>query len=149
VIVSPLLPKSVDHAVYDHSSVLATLEWLFGVPPLTRRDANANMIQGVTSAATLRTDCPEKLNVPAAQPQKSRLTDAERAARDLEPVPDRSSLVGFLGVLLKADSQLSATPAGRAAAIARFQSIRTRGDARVYLREVMAKVQAEKVRRGL
>ena len=34
VVVSPLIPKGkVDHTVYDHSSVLATLEELFGFHP--------------------------------------------------------------------------------------------------------------------
>jgi phospholipase C len=146
LIVSPLLANAVDHTVYDHASVLATLEWLFGVPPLTSRDGQASKINGVIPSIAPRTDCPTKLNPPAPQLEKHSLSAAELAARELEPVPDRSSLAGFLGVLLKADSKLSAD---RAAAIARFQSVKTRGDARVYLHEVMAKVQAEKVRRGV
>jgi hypothetical protein len=44
----------------------------------------------------------------------------------------------MLGVLLKADSKLS----GSAAARARFAAVKTRGDARAYMREVMAKVEA-------
>jgi phospholipase C len=149
VIISPTLGSYVDHTVYDHASVLATLEWLFGVPHLTNRDANANVIKGVVPTAPQRTDYPTKLKRPAPQPEKRHLTPEERAARELEPVPEGSTLMGFLGVLLKADSKLSATPVDRAAAIARFRSIRTRGDARVYLHEVMAKVQAEKARRAL
>jgi phospholipase C len=154
VVVSPLLPKSVDHTVYDHTSVLATLEWLFGIPPLTERDAKANTINGVVPLSTaepleLRTDCPETLDRPAPQPETPALTVEQRAAIELEPVPERSTLKSFLGVLLKADSNLAATPEGRAAAVARFKSVKTRGDARVYLREVMAKVEAEKIRRGM
>jgi len=148
VVISPLLTPAVDHTVYDHASVLATLEWLFGLPPLTQRDATANVINGVVTAAKPRTDTPATLERPAQQVEKPSLTTQELAARELEPVPDRSSLTGFLGTLLKADSKLSATPAERAAAIARFQSIKTRGDARKYLLEVMVKVQAEKVRRA-
>ncbi len=149
VIVSPLLPSYVDHTAYDHASVLASLEWLFGMPPLTSRDAKANTIHGMIPSTAPRTDCPTKLNPlppPAAQ---GRFAPAALAARELEPVPDRSSLMGTLGVLLKAETQLATTSAERAAAIARFQSIRTRGDARKYLHDVMAKVQAEKVRRGV
>jgi phospholipase C len=154
VVISPLIPKSVDHTIYDHASVLSTLEWLFGLPPLTQRDATAKVIKGVVplSAADVpepREDCPETLDGPAAQPEASSLTAEERAALDLEPVPDASSLMGFLGVLLKADSNLSETPEERLAAIARFNSVKTRGDARVYLREVMEKVQAEKAKRGM
>lgn len=149
VVVSPLLAKGVDHTVYDHTSVLATAEWLFNVQPLTDRDRNANMIKGVTTAlAAPRTDCPTKLSAPAKLEAKPPMSAEERAARELEPVPDRSSLTGFLGVLLKADSKLSATDEGKAAARERFGKIKTRGDARAYLREVMGKVRAEKVRLG-
>ncbi|MEA3066048.1 MAG: phospholipase, partial [Sphingomonadales bacterium] len=43
VIVSPLIPAgSVDHTLYDHSSVPKTLEALWGLPALTQRDAGAN-----------------------------------------------------------------------------------------------------------
>jgi phospholipase C len=145
VIVSPLLAQGVDHTIYDHSSVLATLEGLFGVPNLTARDGKANTIQGIVAGVAPRTDCPTTLGPPAPQPPKPAVADAALAARELEPVPDGSSLVGFLGVLLKADSKLS----GHVPATARYQSVRIRHDARAYIREVMAKVQAEKARRGV
>jgi phospholipase C len=148
VIVSPLLGNYVDHTVYDHTSVLATLEWLFGLQPLTERDARANPIFGVATSAAPRTDCPTKLRPPAALPKRLALTQEVRAARELEPVPDRSSLMGFLGVLVKADAKLSGTPEGRAAAIAKLQSIKSRGEARAYLHEVMEKVRIEKARRA-
>lgn len=145
LIVTPLLAQGVDHTIYDHASVLATLEWLFGVPHLTDRDGKANMIRGIDKLGAPRTDCPTTLVAPAALPAREALAPAALAARELEPVPEYSSLVGYLGVLLKADSKLS----GHAAAMARYEQIKTRADARVYIREVMAKVQAEKARRGL
>jgi phospholipase C len=143
VVVSPWTGAGVvDHTVYDHASVLATLEWLYGLSPLTDRDGAAASLHGLIST-TLRKDTPMALDRPASRPpQKPPLTPEERAARDLEPVPEGSLLKGFLGVLLKADSKLSANPAERAAAVARFRSVRTRGDARAYIREVMAKVEA-------
>ena len=43
VVVSPLIPPdTVDGTVYDHTSVLATVEKLYGVTPLTQRDKHAN-----------------------------------------------------------------------------------------------------------
>jgi phospholipase C len=148
VIVSPVLGNYVDHTIYDHSSVLATIEWLFGLPPLTKRDAKANPIKGVVPVAAPRTDYPTKLRAPAKPPAKPQMTVEQRAARELEAVPDRGSLKGFLGVLLKADSKLAATPEGKEAARTRYRQVKTRGDARAYLREVMGKVQAEKARRA-
>ena len=149
VIVSPLLAANVDHTVYDHSSVLKTLEWLFGLSPLTDRDGAANMIQGVQTASVLRTDCPVKLKPPAPRPEKRPLLTAEeQAAQDLEPIPDRSNLMGFLGILFKEDVHLAETPEEKAAAAARFKALKTKGDARVYMHEIMAKVQVEKARRA-
>lgn len=148
IIVSPWLGNHVDHTVYDHSSVLKTLEYLFGLQPLTRRDAHAAPISGVVpKVGTRRNDGPARLNRPQPQePPKPRLTPQERAARELEPIPEGSTLMGFLGVLAKADRKLSPTPT---TALARSQTIKTRGQARVYLHEVMAKVQAEKAKKGV
>lgn len=43
LIVSPYAKRGfVDSTLYDHTSVLATIEWLFEVEPLTERDASAN-----------------------------------------------------------------------------------------------------------
>jgi hypothetical protein len=43
LIVSPLIPQgTVDHTLYDHASVPATLEALCGLTPMTNRDKGAN-----------------------------------------------------------------------------------------------------------
>jgi phospholipase C len=147
VIVSPVLGNYVDHTIYDHASVLSTLEWLFGLPPLTHRDAKANIIKGMVPVAAPRTDYPAKLKAPATLPEKLRLTVEEWKARELEPVPQGRSVTGFLGVLLKADSNLAASDADRSAAREKYHNIKTRGDARAYLKEVMGKVQVERARR--
>ena len=86
-----------------------------------------------------------KLNRPtAAPPPKPLLTPEEKAARDLELIPEGSTLTGMLGVLLKADSKIR----GSAVARARFEAVTTRGDARAYMREVMAEVEAVRATRG-
>lgn len=144
VVVSPYITPGVDPTVYDHTSVLATLEFLFGLAPLTQRDGSANSLHLMLSTA-LREDTPMKLKRPAAAPpSKPPLTPAEKAARDLELIPDGSTLTGMLGVLLKADSKIR----GSAAARARFATVKTRGDARAYMREVMAEVEAVKEKRA-
>jgi phospholipase C len=66
IVVSPLIPAgTVDHTLYDHSSVLKTVEELFGLNPLTQRDAAANSVLKLLSLTTPRTDCPTSLNSPA------------------------------------------------------------------------------------
>lgn len=149
VIVSPLLEKNVDHTIYDHASVLATLEWLFGLPPLTKRDEAANVIQGVKSATAARTDCPQRLKTSQNQIGKSNPLTTERGtAREQDPIPDSGNLAGFVGLLLKADSGLATTSEERHAAVTRFQSVKTRGDARTYMHEVMNKIQTERAKRS-
>jgi len=139
VVVSPWTGTGVvDHTVYDHSSVLASLEWLFGLKALTKRDATASKLIDLISTI-IRKDTPKTLKR-RAEPLSSKppLTSKERAARELEPVPEGSTLMGMLGVVMKADSKLS----GRQAAMANLSSVTTRGEARAYIREVMAKVEA-------
>ena len=144
VVVSPYINAGVDHTPYDHSSVLATLEYLFGLAPLTNRDGSANNLAHLFSN-TMRKDAPMKLQRSAeVPPSRAPLSAAEKAALDLQPIPEGSTLVGMLGVLLKADSKLS----GSAVARARFEALKTRGDARAYMREVMAKVEAVRAAGG-
>jgi phospholipase C len=144
VVVSPLIPAgTVDHTQYDHSSVLKTVEQLFGLAPLTQRDAAASGVEHLLSLSTPRTDCPLSLNSPAPlmMAKKAPLADEESAARDMQPVPRTGNMVGTLQVMRKTEIELSGgTPAERAAIQARFDAIQTRGQARDYIASVMEKV---------
>jgi phospholipase C len=43
LLISPWSPRAtVAHSVYDHTSILKLIEWRWGLPPLTVRDASAN-----------------------------------------------------------------------------------------------------------
>jgi phospholipase C len=65
VLVSPYIPAStIDSTVYDHTSLLATVERRFGLPPLTRRDAAAHTFEANLSLAAPRTDTPATLPRP-------------------------------------------------------------------------------------
>jgi phospholipase C len=144
VVVSPLIPPgTVDHTVYDHSSVPKTVEQLFGLPPLTQRDAAANSVLPLLSLTTPRTGCPTSLNSPApllksADPP---MAVEERASRDTEPVPQSGNLAGALQNLMKTEIELSGqTPPEIAAITSRFEAIQTRGQAKAYVASVMEKV---------
>jgi phospholipase C len=66
VVISPLIPRgTIDHTVYDHSSVLATVARLFGLPPLTHRDAAANDLLQLLTLPEPRRDTPATLPDPA------------------------------------------------------------------------------------
>jgi phospholipase C len=61
IVVSPWVARGhVDHTVYDHTSVLATVERLFGLPPLTDRDKNAKDLLSLITP-TCRADCPQRI----------------------------------------------------------------------------------------
>ncbi len=61
IIASPWIEKGkIDHTLYDHGSVLATVERLFDIPPLTDRDRNANDLLSLIGAQC-RIDCPERI----------------------------------------------------------------------------------------
>jgi phospholipase C len=48
MVISPRARRgAVAHSVYDHTSVLRTIEWRWGLAPLTKRDANARNIAEV------------------------------------------------------------------------------------------------------
>ena len=66
VLVSPYIaPGTIDSTVYDHTSLLATVEQRFGLPPLTRRDAAAGSFAANLRLPTPRTDAPVTLARPA------------------------------------------------------------------------------------
>jgi phospholipase C len=143
VIVSPLIPKgTVDHTVYDHTSILKTIEDFYNMAPLTQRDGFANTVARLLTLAEARTDCPSSLTVPAPAPAPQAET-VDFSAKDAEPLPEKGNIHGFLYVAAKTDVELSGGgEAIKAAVRARLESIQTRGQAREYLKEVMAKLKA-------
>ena len=61
LVISPLVEKNlIDNTVYDHTSILATIERLLDIPALTKRDANANDFLHLFTRTTPR-ECPSVL----------------------------------------------------------------------------------------
>jgi phospholipase C len=142
VIVSPWIQAQVDSRDYDHTSVLSTIERLFGLNSLTERDRNAHSVLDLIGKQ-LRANCPTKLGNPASEPARPALTEVQQAMRDQEPLEPRGNHYGFLHVAMKTDLEMSGnTPAERAAIMAKVQSIKTRGEAKAYVRSVVARVRA-------
>jgi phospholipase C len=150
VIVSPLIPRgTIDHTVYDHTSVLATVEHIFGVPPLTERDKQAHTLNHLYSLATPRTDTPLTLPEPAHSgivcPDE---TEESIAARQLVENPAKAdappdpSVQGFLQVAFLRDVNASA-PTERAQLTANYLNIHTSRDAKQYLAAVRQKVGSQ------
>ncbi|HEV2335209.1 MAG TPA: alkaline phosphatase family protein [Stellaceae bacterium] len=136
LVVSPLIPANlIDHRLYDHSSIPATVEAVFGLPPLTARDAAANALTTLLKLDNAR-EAP--LALPDPPPAAAPLM-AMRAAPPDAPID--KSLPGFLHVAMRHDMALS-PPEAQPAILARVQAITTRAQAAQYLDEVGARVRA-------
>lgn len=150
LVISPLCARNlIDHRLYDHTSILATIESLFGFAHLTKRDASANRLD---SLATLVAPRPTPATTPA--PASSAAAGATRALAMAAPqsvamggvsraqdTVDQGNLPGILNSALHQDLQIS-PPAQKQAILDRFRSIKTRGQAQEYLAEVQQKVSA-------
>ena len=141
VIVSPLVPKNlIDHRVFDHASIPATIERLFGLDPMTRRDAEAN---GLNSLVRLRAprSTPETLDTPFdyRTPPSLRVSADPAVTRPLAPV-EEGDITPFVYSALAQELELS-DPDERAAVIERAHAIRTRREAAAYMTDVAARVE--------
>jgi phospholipase C len=150
IVISPWIPKNrVDHRLYDHSSIPATVEQRFGIDALTERDRAANSVLSLLSLDAAREDAPATLPSPANPPGSEMLprvsVPAASYARSTVSRPDDSVNDGNLPVILQAamrqDIELS-PPGERDNIIARVAALKTRSDAATYLASVAAKRNA-------
>ena len=150
VVISPWIEKnSIDHRLYDHSSIPATVEALFGLAPLTKRDAAANNLLPLLSRSGPRSDAPATLPSPmipqaTALPEAVSLTAASNAqstaTRPRDSVND-GSLPVVIGAAMRQDLEFSPAE-DRDRIIAKVAALKTRADAAAYLMEVSAKRSA-------
>jgi phospholipase C len=138
VVVSPLIASNtIDHTVYDHTSILKTVENIVGVGSLTERDKAANDVQHLLSLPTARTDCPETVVANTHD-----LVQPTVESDDHLSIPDTGNPEGMLLTALK--TELSLIPEGdlpaRDLALARFDQLETRGEARDYLEEIASRI---------
>jgi len=151
IVVSPLIPRGIiDHTVYDHTSVLATVESIFGLLPLTERDKQAHSLNHLFSLTTARTDALSTLPEPANSGVSCEdETEEDIAARQMVENPAKAaappdpSMQGFMHVALLRDMQAS-PPTDRAQQVANYMNINTHQDAKQYLAQVRQKVDPQK-----
>jgi phospholipase C len=148
VVISPWIPKNIiDHRLYDHSSIPATIEKLFGIAPMTKRDAAANSLLPLLSLNAARDDTPAMLPTPASSPTAPMLAASLPSAASYlsQAAPSRprdsvndGSLPVVIQAAMRQDIELS-QPEDREKIIAKVASLRTRSDAAAYLAHVSAK----------
>jgi phospholipase C len=155
VLVSPLIPANViDHTVYDHTSWLATVEKLFGLPALTNRDRQANTLNHLLSLTTPRTDAPTVLPDPpdsgfhcdddsngrATTPADGRVVD-DAMVRPVDPI-----LRAFFHVAFLRDYH-HANPLARTAIVRRVLKMKTRAEMVQYMQDVGGRLPTRKARK--
>jgi phospholipase C len=151
----------IDHTRYDHGSLLATVERLYGLSPLTARDAQANDLIHLLSLPA-RGDAPLTLPDPAvsgftcngdqpAEPiTKPRMAMSTRGpepseirreadAGPAEARPITATLRGFVEIAAIQDARLH--PAERERVRRRIRTIHTLGEAHAYMAEITAQLQ--------
>jgi phospholipase C len=146
LVISALIPRNlIDHRIYDHASVPATLEALFGLDALTKRDTSANSVTSLLTLEASRKNAPETLPPVAsteAAPLAAAMADAAAPAVSVSRPGDSAdggTLPGIIQAALRQDLEVSPS-AQRPAIIARVRSIKTRSEAIQYLNEVRSKV---------
>jgi hypothetical protein len=145
IVISPLIPRgTIDHAIYDHASLLATLEKLYGLKPMTRRDRQANTFNHLFALESPRADAPSMLPEPADSHCESDQPAGQLAPgtfpSDQDNVAIDPSLRGFLHFSFMKDYKLAPAPA-RKALIRKFLKINEKGDALKYMQEVGARTR--------
>jgi phospholipase C len=152
IVISPLIPANlVDPTTYDHTSLLATVEHLFGLKPLTNRDAQASTFSHLLSLTVPRTDAPGSLPAP---PDSGFRCDDDPATmvgnggntpsdklKVQTSEDDSISLVqrAFLHVAFLRDYHRTSL-LGKKAVIRRFLKIKTRTQAHQYMESVRRRV---------
>jgi phospholipase C len=148
IVISPLIPRNlIDHRLYDHASIPATIEALFGINALTARDAKANSLHTLLTLASPRTDAPVALPTPSVSMAGVAATAGMGETTDLtalriqnpDATVDQGNLPAILQSALRQDIQIS--PENRDEILRRVSTIKTREQARQYLAEVQQKVR--------
>jgi len=152
IVISPLIPANqVDHTVYDHSSLLASVESMYGLKSLTNRDAQANNFGHLFSLSTPRTDAPTSLPDPAdsgftcdddpSATQRSTASSSSdlTAATDVAQEPISTLQRAFLHIAFLRHYHRTSL-LGKPAVVRRFLNIKTRVQAKQYMEEVRYRV---------
>ena len=136
LVISPLVPKNlIEHRPFEHSSIPATVERVFGLPAMNVRDGRCNAANHLATLKVARTDTPATL--PAASGRRRTSPSSGMATRpdELLSADPHGSVQAVIRVALAEQLRLAA-PEQKPAILARVQAIQTRGQAAAYLDEV-------------
>jgi phospholipase C len=132
--------------VVDHTSALATVEKLLGLPPITQRDMAARTLDVALNLSAENDDAPTTLpdpQAPALAPLVSAARPPPRAAAPDAPISKNQA--SFLALAHAADLQIT-DRAQHPALKARYRTMTHQKEAADYIREVEEKIQLRRRR---
>ncbi len=148
VVVSPFIRQGViDHRLYDHTSVLATIEKRYGLVGMTNRDRTANNLWPLVQGAEAR-PAPESLPGPIETDSlqagiRGPSDAATTGGADVEDTVDNGNLPAIVYSALQQHLRISSGDRGEI--LGRVRTIRTVGDAGEYLAEVDGELNARRL----
>jgi phospholipase C len=122
----------------DHTSALATVEKLFGLPRLTQRDKAARTLDVALNLTAENDDAPMSLPDPQAPAAPAPGQPVPAAAADDAPLSGNQT--SFLALAHTSNLQIT-NPAEHSALQARYQTIHRQRDAADYIREIEQKIR--------
>ena len=130
------------------TAIPSTVERVFGLPALNRRDAWGNGVNHLAVLKTARADAPTTL--PAVGKARVSLARAELGAKpatrpnDLVAADPEGNAPAMVRLALHQHLQVS-PPAEHVAILARARAIQTRGQALDYVREVRQRIHTKRL----
>jgi phospholipase C len=134
--------------VFDHSSILATVEKRFGLSPLTKRDALANTLDIALNLTVPRVspeDAPTRLPNPVTDTLWTKVLSyfRKKPAAALDNAPLSKNQEAHLALALACDIQDS-RPEQHQALHSRHSKIRTPKDVAEYMREIESRLHSRR-----
>ena len=140
LVISAYTPRNViSHLTYDHASIPATLQEIFKMPALIKRDAAANTVGSLAALPRPRPDTGEGSPPKVLPDISSPPEDALISVVHPKPIPDTVSveggnLPGFLFVIRKAELEKAAAEVIKPEMAEPIPPMpQTRGEARTYI----------------
>jgi phospholipase C len=139
IVISPYIPsQTIDHNVYDHTSLLKTVEKRFALQPLTVRDRNANSFEQLFSLDVPRMDAPLTISALDVPPQQANVPLQVAVASTVTGI--EGSIVGYLHIAFL--KYVSPLPEGlKEDALNEFKNIKTNTQAQEYIQKVKERLQ--------
>ena len=144
-------PAADSTTIFDHTSVLATVEKRFQLPPLTQRDKGANTLEAALNVSRPRmTDADAPMTLPDTAPDPAPAAAAAMRRTPRAPTPAAAATAplsknqqSLLDLALACDLKVS-PPSQHGAARARHEQIRQQKDADAYIRGVERKIHSKR-----